>query len=184
MKTKFHEFKKNFILPTSKSSIIYLGIALTAFTNVALALEFQQVSLNEELVSGQTQQSKENLTAVTTEDHSRERGKGNESEKTSQFHQDLVVFNPYKKSMQEIIAEDNLIIENAIVKEADFSAALTTVEENKSLDELLLAQVYPRYSVKTPEEIIDEDRKITERPVVEAVPAKSNSGKCNKGNIL
>lgn len=182
MKTKFHEFQKNFILPTSKSSIIYLGIALGAFTNVALALNYQQASFTEETNQTSMLQSFKNFATASDGDHSRERVGTKENTAVTP---EVIVFNPYEKTIEEVIAEDNLIIEDAILSEIDFSTEQTVTDENKSLDELLLAQVYPHYNVKTIEEIIAEDSKIIERPIMEAVQTKSGSGKCNKQrNIL
>lgn len=181
MKTKFHEFQKNFILPTGKSSILYLGIAMGTFTNVALALNYQQTSFNEEANQTSMLQSVKKFTAASGEDHSRDRIGGKENTAVTP---EVIVFNPYEKTMLEIIVEDNLIIENAILNEIDFPTKQTSDDESKSLDELLLAQVYPHYCVKTAEEIIAEDCKIIERPILEAVQTKSDNTKCNKQNTL
>lgn len=164
-------------------SIIYLGIALGTFTNVALALNEQQASFNEDSSQASTFQVVKNITISSTEDHSRERRGGKDNADVSNVQPDVIVFNPHEKTIEEVIAEDNLITEYALSK-TDFSAEQTKADESKSLDELLLAQVYPHYSVKTAEEIIAEDSKIIERPFMEAVKTKSGSGKCNRENIL
>lgn len=161
-----------------KSSIIYFGIALTTFTNVALALNYQKSPLNEDLNQASTLQSVKNIEVSINEGHSRERAGGKEN--TANGPSDVVVFNPYEKTMAEIITEDNLIIENAISNDAGFSNQKSVAEESKSLDEIILAEVYPHYSEKTTEETITEDSKIIESLVVDAVQIKSNSRKCKK----
>ena len=165
-------------------SIIYLGIALGTFTNVALALNEQQTSFNEDSNQASTLQVIKNIAISSAEEHSRERRGGKHNADASNVQADVIVFNPYEKTIEEVIAEDNLITENALSGKTDFSTEQTKADESKSLDELLLAQVYPLYSVKTAEEIIAEDSKIIERPVMEAVKTKSGSGKCNRENIL
>ncbi|UOK42378.1 MULTISPECIES: hypothetical protein [Flavobacterium] len=135
-----------------KKSIIYLGIALVTFTNVISAL-------------GQQSQFKYSLTQIAQSNENSEGNvQGNDvTERKSNTDGNLVRIEPetieiptYKKNMAEIIAENNLIIENTIPSEETTEDYLAN----------LSSDFYPLDNKKTMEEIILQDNQIIESPVV------------------
>jgi len=101
-----------------KKSIIYLGIALVTFTNVALALDFQQSSNDESLNVAQTAQSTESLEPSS-----------NEGGDPASINPETIVVPTYQKTMEEIIAENNQIIESTLSLEQ--TASLSIAEDNQ-----------------------------------------------------
>lgn len=167
-----------------KKSIIYLGLALVTFTNVTLALNCQQSFVNEDFNLTQEQQPGKNFQRTVTEDHSRDRKGGKESEKQNSDHAELVVFNPYEKTVEEIIAEDMQIIENAISNEVQSTA--TGLSETDLSDEAIVVESIialencRAVNGPTIEQVIAEDSKIVEGTVVNLVVVKANGCKSKK----
>lgn len=129
-----------------KTSIIYLGIALVTFTNVALAVDFEQ-SFEEDHRNPQAQTQK-NATSEIIADSDTTTAKNHD---LASITSDLPLVPVYEKTMEEIIAEDYLITEGV------FSA--NQIEEhtiNISIDS------FPTTIEKPIEEIILEDQQIIE----------------------
>ena len=143
-----------------KKSIIYLGIALVTFTNVALALDFQQSQEQENLNPTQTTFATENLESDTNNV-----GKVNRSEGGNQkeVNPETITFPTYQKTIEEVIAENNLIIES------DLSLEQTT-EESIAEENLLaiLTEVNTQNSEEVMAERIFQDSQIIESPVLNA----------------
>jgi len=169
MKSKIHEFQENRFLQTSKKSIIYLGIAVVAFTNVASALSSQQSFNNEYFSLTQTVQSDGSSDAATIGNDSIEKKTGKECGDSCCINPETIVSTPYTKTMEEIIAENNQIIESTISNDtAEKATEEIIVEDNQIIDVTIVAEVGPLYSKKTTEEIIMEDSQIIESPVFNA----------------
>ncbi|ESU18626.1 hypothetical protein FCR2A7T_29260 [Flavobacterium cauense R2A-7] len=143
-----------------KKSIIYLGIAVILFSNVISALNCQQSFNNENLSLTQNIQSIENTDATIGKNST---GGGGD---TSSVISDEIVVNPYQKTMEEIIAENNQIIESDLPNEV----TETTSEEDEQIRLSIISVQGPVYTEKTTEEIIMEDRQIIESPVFNEIP--------------
>ena len=166
-----------------KPSIFYLGVTVTAFANVVLASEYQQAAFNEAASLIQTEQLNEKFSTATTEDHSRERRGSSETAAKTDVSSEVLVLKPYEKTIQEVIAEDNLIVENAEVFKTSFSDNSNDVEEETTLNEFVLENFPALQIEKTAEETISEDQKIIESSAFQAVPVKFN-GICIKKKTL
>lgn len=140
-----------------KKSVIYLGIALVTFTNVISALG-QQSHDKESLM--QIVQSNENLDGNV---HGNDAVETNSSKdgNPAGLAPETIELPTYKKTTEEIIAENNLIIENSISSEE-------ITNENTADDymENLSTDFYPLNNEKTTEEIILQDMQITESPSI------------------
>lgn len=135
-----------------KTSIIYLGIALVTFTNVALAVDFEQ-SFEEEHRNPQGQTQKN----ITPEEIT---GPDTSAAKNYDFTSntfDLPTVPAYQKTMEEIIAEDKQIIESDLATENNKWEDYSTT---------LVLELQPVATEKTIEEIILQDSQIIESPVV------------------
>lgn len=145
-----------------KKSIIYLGIALVTFTNVISALG-QQSQFNESLT--QIAQSNENSEGNVQHNESKER-KSSKDKNPVRFNPETIEIQTYEKTIEEVIAENNLIIENTPLFEK-------STEENSAADYQanVLIDFYPIYTEKTIEETIQQDRLITESPEVNYLPS-------------
>lgn len=153
-----------------KKSIIYLGIAVVAFTNVTSALSSQQSFNTEYLSLTQTVQSEQTTDATTTGNDSLEKKSGKECGGSSSINPETIVSTPYTKTMEEIIAENNQIIESEISNDLlEKASEESIVEDNQIIDVTLGGEVGPLYSEKTTEEIIMEDSQIIESPIFNAV---------------
>ena len=135
-----------------KTSIIYLGIALGTFTNVALAVDFEQ-SFEEDHRNPQGQTPRNATSEGIT-------GTDTSAAKNYDFTSnasDLPTVPVYQKTMEEIIAEDKQIIESNL-----------TTENNKWEDysNTLVMELQPVATEKTIEEVILQDSQIIESPVV------------------
>ncbi|KGO90220.1 hypothetical protein [Flavobacterium suncheonense] len=134
-----------------KTAVIFLGIALATFTNVTLAADFEQ-SFEEDNRHPQEnfQKSSSNISA------------GFETSTLKDIDlissiSNLPTAPVHKKTMEEIIAEDNLIIES------NLTTAKNTFEDNAIEPVVDLSPISPE---KTIEQIILEDSQITESPVL------------------
>ncbi|MEW5676186.1 hypothetical protein ABGT15_07720 [Flavobacterium enshiense] len=143
-----------------KKSIIYLGIALVAFTNVISALAQQSITNDS---STQIVQSNENLEGSTSDASSKEKnttGVGN----PVRFEPETIEVPVYQKTMAEIIAENNQIIESNMPYEQ-------TTDENRATADTVNALIdfYPICTEKTMEEIILEGNQIIESPALNTI---------------
>ncbi|MEW5677202.1 hypothetical protein ABGT15_12885 [Flavobacterium enshiense] len=145
-----------------KTSITYLGIALVAFTNVALALNCQQSFINDETSLTESQLLAGKNPVTVNEDHSGDWKSNKETGKHKNGDpSDVIVFRPYEKSFQEIVEANNQIIENA----ASSERYLSSTEDNLSEEERIIESINSMKSCleeRTIEEIIIENHKITE----------------------
>lgn len=144
-----------------KKSIIYFGITVILFSNVISALNCQQSFNNEDRSLTQNIPSNENIEATvngTASIAKKSTGKGGDT--ASVISEELVV-NPYQKTMEEIIAENNQIIESNLLNQVEEPV---TEDDQVSLS-LISAEVGPVYNTKSTEEIIMEDRQIIESPI-------------------
>ncbi|CAM3717859.1 hypothetical protein FSS13T_25790 [Flavobacterium saliperosum S13] len=140
-----------------KKSVIYLGIALLTITNVISALA-QQSFIKEESLA-QTVTSRTNSVENALDNRSSERRDTNEDREAANGNMEIIAVTAYQKTMEEIIAENNLIIESTILTEQD-------VEDNQ-LD--ISIDASPFTSEKTIEERIQQDSQIIESPILNAV---------------
>lgn len=140
-----------------KNSIIYLGIALVTFTNAALAVDFQQSYTDENLITANAAQ-----TIVSVGENN---GKSSYKAATSKDKDaetiTLDIATPYQKTIEEVIAENNQIIES----EDSYTA-------NENLNEALFGETVsgePQFSEQTIEERILQDSQIIESPLLNAI---------------
>ncbi|MGX7668944.1 hypothetical protein [Flavobacterium pedocola] len=165
-----------------KKSIIFLGIASVAFANVTLAINCQQSSVKEETGSTQTKQSFESLEAAT---------KGNRLAVVSKDggdpqigNSEAIFYKPYQKTVQEIIAEDNQIIENSLSEQpatpcVEKTSNEPTSDESQVIESIIAMEACPLYSKKTIEQVIFDDSQIIENAIVSNVTSL-NLGKKKK----
>ncbi|ESU22765.1 hypothetical protein FEDK69T_20260 [Flavobacterium enshiense DK69] len=135
-----------------KKSIIYLGIALITFTNVISALG-QQSHNNDGLT--QIVQSNENVEGHVQGNDVTERN-SNKAGNPVGIEPTTIEIPTYEKTITEIIAENNQIIENTIPFEETTEDYLAN----------LSSDFYPLDNEKTMEDIILQDNQIIESPVV------------------
>jgi hypothetical protein len=152
-----------------KKSIIYLGIALVTFTNVALAFDFQQ---SEDLSLTNKIQSNERLDVSANSKKAIVRKGTKIGGDPATVAPEIISFQPYKKSMEEIIAENNQIIESSTPEEI--------VTKDCQIDaSAIVIEIEPSFTGKTMEEIILEDSKIIESTIL--IDAQAiNVGKSKK----
>lgn len=149
-----------------KKSFFYLGIAVILFSNVISALNCQQSFNNENRSLTQNIPSNKNTeVTVNGADSIEKKNTGQGGESTGVISEELLV-NLYQKTMEEIIAENNQIIESNQLNAVDEPV---TEDDQVSLS-IISAEVGPVYSKKTTEEIIMEDRQIIESPVFCEIP--------------
>jgi len=149
-----------------KKSIIYLGIAVILFSNVISALNCQQSFNNEYFGLTQNIPSIQNTDATANGNSligKKSTGVGGDN---SNIISEEIVVNPYQKTMEEIIAENNQIIESDLPKEV----TETTSEEDEQIRLSIISAQGSVCSEKTTEEIIMEDRQIIESPVFNEIP--------------
>lgn len=154
-----------------KKSIIYLGIAVVAFTNITSALNRQQ-SFNTEYFSlTQAIQSDESTDAATIGMDSIEKETGKAKADVTGINPETIVSKPYTKTMEEIIAENNQIIESVLLDELAVQTDETVITaEDQIILSIISAEGGPVYTTKSTEEIILEDSRIIESPVTNAIP--------------
>lgn len=149
-----------------KKSIIYLGIAVVAFTNVTSALSSQQSFNNEYFSLTQSVQSEQSTDATTTGNDSIEKKSGKECGDAGSINPETILSTPYAKTIEEVIAEDNQIIESEISSDVVENASEESITiDNQVIDMTISSEVGPLYSKKTTEEIIMEDSLIIESPI-------------------
>ncbi|WP_313807003.1 hypothetical protein [Flavobacterium sp.] len=138
---------------------ILLGIFVVAFVNVALALNSQQSFRNEMISVTQSEDLAVCIKTETVKIHLKEVKKSNtyKGNRTTLEEQSLVVMDPYEKTIEETIAEDNQIIENAIV--ADAQSVKMSADEAYVFESIV-------YNAPSTEERIIEDSKIIENPIL------------------
>lgn len=98
-----------------KKSIIYSGIALLTFTNVITVLA--QQSFIKEDTWAQTAAVNKTTKHNTYNRMPFEKGNGNNSNKSVSSFEETIMVPVYGKTMEEIIAENNQIIESTILTE-------------------------------------------------------------------
>lgn len=171
MKSKIHEFQENNFLLISKKSFIYLGIAVVAFTNITSALNRQQSVNNEYFSLIQVVQSDETTNATTIGIDSIEKKTEKAKGDVTGINPETIVSNPYTKTIEQIIAENNQIIENVISDEVVVKTTEIAFTEDDQISlSIISEEVGPVYSTKTAEEIILEDCQIIESPVINVIP--------------
>ncbi|ESU26704.1 hypothetical protein FLJC2902T_26790 [Flavobacterium limnosediminis JC2902] len=149
-----------------KKSIIYLGIAALTFINVS-AFNCQQLFDIEHLGSIQTVQSDQSSGVTTNGNDSAETITDKKGGDPPRNNPEIIGIESYAKSMEEIIAENNQIIESTISNEiAENETAEIPSADNQVIDDIILAEVGPVYSEKTMEEIIQQDSQIIESPLL------------------
>ena len=142
-----------------KKSIVYLGVALVAFTNVASASNFNSLTATESRQINYFEAGilDENNISVGTQ--------------TSNFYgvnRDSVEIDiiesanksKIEKSTDELFAEDNAITENNISNETQ--ALDFEIINRHSINDEIVEWVTASKNEKTPEELIAEDNAITE----------------------
>jgi len=140
-----------------KKSIIYFGIALLTITNVITALAQQSFVKGDSLT--QTASSNVSLVGNAQSNRSIERRNSNNDGKPTAIDPEAIVATTYQKTMEEIIAENNQIIESTISTEQ-------FVEDNQIN---IAIEGNPVCSEKAIEEIIIQDSQIIESPVLNAI---------------
>jgi len=154
-----------------KKSVIYLGIALLTFTNVITALAQQTFFEEETLV--QTVTANKLLSSNTHNNGLFEKRNENYNEKTTITNEETIVVPVYEKTMEEIIAENNQIIESSL-------STAEYLEETNAQDFpiIISAEESPVDYEKVMEERILKDNQIIENQLSNAVtpiePRKSN----------
>ncbi|HLF52988.1 hypothetical protein [Flavobacterium sp.] len=159
-----------------KNSIIYLGIALLSITNSITASNVHQSFIKNDDSSFSTKQhsaevvdSKVIVTEISNDNDSTIKV-FSLVEDTSIFNPDTVVFNAFERTIEEVIAENNQIIENGISNEISFlyiekSTEEIIAEDNEIIESTISTEVQPLQIEKTIEEIIIEDNKIIESTI-------------------
>jgi hypothetical protein len=145
-----------------KKSIIYLGIAVLTFSNVISALAQHSFIKGESLT--QTVSSNASSDGNTNGNPLVERRNSNNSsngEDTSSNDPATIIYTPYQKTIEEIIAENNQIIESTISPEQN-------TEENSTEDNQIdiAIEVSPVSTEKAMEERIIQDMQIIESSVL------------------
>ncbi|MCG2611144.1 hypothetical protein LZZ90_06460 [Flavobacterium sp. SM15] len=137
-----------------KTSIIYLGIALLTFSNVIPALS------QESFIKGESLAQK----VSSTQSKSRNASEEVSIKRNSNAEQNVVSFDPeaiaapaYEKTIEEIIAENNLITESSLLAE---------LNADKNQIEVKIDGI-PSNFEKTTEERILEDSQIIESQLSE-----------------
>ena len=140
-----------------KKSIIYLGIALLTFTNVITALA-QQSFIKEEGLAQTTASNK------IQSSNSFEKSNNNNSGNPVNKNEETVNIPTYQKTIEEIIAENNQIIESNLSTEE-------YLEERNAEDFpiIISAEKSPVNYEKVMEERILQDSQIIESPVLNAI---------------
>ncbi|MGX7668230.1 hypothetical protein [Flavobacterium pedocola] len=139
-----------------KNSIIYLGVALVTLTNVIQALGQQSFSKGDSLA--QTVHYSKNFDGNTNGAFSIKRNV-NEGGNPVSANSEIITVPAYTKTVEEIIAENNQIIESAT------STEQTT--EDTLLD--LTIDAAPVSDEQVLEERIEQDSQIIESPVLTAI---------------
>lgn len=159
-----------------KNSIIYLGIALLTITNSITASNVRQSfiksddsSLSIKEHSAAVIDSKEIVPEVVNSNYSTIKI-FSLVEDTAIFNPETVVFNAYERTIEEVIAENNKIIETDISNEVSFlyiekSTEEIIAEDNQIIESTVSNEVQPLQIEKTIEEIITEDNKIIESTI-------------------
>ncbi|ESU21007.1 hypothetical protein FCR2A7T_07800 [Flavobacterium cauense R2A-7] len=154
-----------------KKSIIYSGIALLTFTNVITALA-QQSFLKDE---GLTQTVAANKLVSSNKHNSNpfEKRNGNDNETPATSNEETILVPVYEKTIEEIIAENNRIIESNLSTE-EYREETTT----EDFPIIITAEESPVNYEKVMEERILQDNQIIESQLSNAVtpidPRKSN----------
>lgn len=157
-------------------SINYLGIALVAFTNVALAVDFQQSSEEENLnVTQTTPTSKSLIAAIHNQNRIKSNGNHARSVRES-IAPELVGFEPYQKSMQEIITENNQITESEI--STDFNS--NEIQDDILNNSFIAAYIETICSEKSMENTILQDQLIIENAIINEVQFTASGKSKNK----
>lgn len=154
-----------------KSSITYLGIALVAFTSFASALNCQQSFVKEEICLTPVQSSNEILSTNTNEYHSFEKKCGNGGKKLTGENTQGIDFQPYEKTIEDVIAENNQITENAILSESDNTCNEKQIagcisDADQIINSINSMKGCAVLSERTMEETILENNKIIENTIV------------------
>nr|WP_294937769.1 hypothetical protein [uncultured Flavobacterium sp.] len=152
-----------------KKSIIYLGIALVTFSNVALALDFQQ-SFNEENQAPQTNERLApgiNKNVTSGQKSSAEGGRDLES-----VSPEIIGFKPYEKTAEEVIAENNQITESVLSNEVTEEISLQDIQ---TID-VISIEIAPVCSEKSMEDRILQDSLIIES-AIEVQPCTTGKSK-------
>lgn len=126
-----------------KKSIIYLGIALVTFSNVITALAQQSFIKGDCLT--QTASSDPIVNKHTLDNHSIEARITSEDEDQANSSLELISITTHQKTVEEIIAENNLIIDSPIVtdqydlgNQIDISIEDSPVTNDKTIEERIL----------------------------------------------
>lgn len=159
-----------------KNSIIYLGLALVTFTNVISASNARQSIIRNEVSSSKNKEyaaevidSKKIGTEVSAYNYST--GKVfSPIEEEAIFNPDMVLHTDSQKSIEEIIAENNTIIESSISNEISFlylekSPEEIVAEDNQIIQSTISNEISFLYLEKSIEEIIAQDNQIIESTI-------------------
>ncbi|MCG2612398.1 hypothetical protein LZZ90_12860 [Flavobacterium sp. SM15] len=154
-----------------KSSITYLGIALVAFTSFASALNCQQSFIKEEIRSTEVQSSNEIGVVKSNENHSLVKKCGHGGRKMTVENAQGIDFQPYEKTIEEVIAENNQITENAVLEEVNSTynnqqTVKSISEADQIINNINSMKGCAFLSERTMEEIILENNKIIENTIV------------------
>jgi len=145
-----------------KKSIIILGIAVLTFTNVISALA-QQSFIQGDSMAQTTTSSNASLTGKTHGNPLTEKRSANEERDSENVNLEIIAVTAYQKTMEEIIAENNQIIESIVPTEQ-------VAEDNSSQENQINISIegYSFNGEKAMEDVIAQDSQIIENPVLNA----------------
>jgi hypothetical protein len=152
-----------------KNSIIYLGILLVAFTNNSSA------SNAFRMTSADVNVNQQSIT-LSSKILSCEQNKFTLVEDTTVLNPETVIAANFTRTIEEIIAENNQIIENKVTNDATLLYTEKTIEETIAENNQIIESTVDKvisfvYLDKSIEEIIAENNQIIEsKPMVEVEP--------------
>jgi len=147
-----------------KKLIVYLGLAFVAVTNNANAENtlVEGLTANHLTVAAVRAEQYENLLT-----ESADKGKFSPVEDKTVLNPETVVTVNNERTIEEIIAENNKIIESTIVNDGilffmERPTEEIITEDNKTIDSNITTEIRPLYLERTIEDVIAEDNAIIE----------------------
>lgn len=163
MKSQIHENQQNNSLRLSKKSIVLLAMTVLVF-NVSTAAKTSETTAKMNVVGTQ---ENEQADFFSKENNPLEKGNFAPVEDQVIMNPETVMTVSYQKSLEEIIAENNQIIESDIKDEGILYFAETPIENiiqqnNQIIESQENDKIYPLYLERTIEDQIAEDNSIIE----------------------
>ena len=166
MKSQIHENQKNNYLRLSKKSIVLLGMVLLVFNFTTVANNSKTTDKISVVLSEDNDQGD----FLTTEGNPFEKRNAAPVEDQVILNPAVVMVNAYQKSLEEIIAENNQIIESNVtdqgVRYFEATAIETIIEQNNQIIESNNdTEIRPLYLDRTIEDQVAEDNAIIESDI-------------------